>query len=104
MAAAGYKRITLCRVPINYKFIASSIQHVSRRLGTQALMQMLAGGLLSFCEMKKCNRTKPGDEKRISPACVICSPMNVEGSLSGMSPVLITRRYHLLDNSPATGR
>ena len=30
--------------------------------------------------------------------------MNVEGSLSSMAPVLITRRYNLLDNSPATGR
>ena len=30
--------------------------------------------------------------------------MNVEGSLSSIAPVLVTRRYHILDNSQVTGR
>ena len=67
MAAEGYKRNMFCPVPVKCQFTASSIQHVSRRLRTQALMQILAGGAAKLLLNKKCSRAKPGDEKRISP-------------------------------------
>ena len=68
-------------------------------------MKMLAGGLSSFCKIKKEIEPKPGDKKRISPDFgAHLLPMNVEGSLSSVDPVLVRRRHHLLDNLSATGR
>ena len=67
MAAAGYKRNIVCPVPNTCQFTASSIQHVRGLRETQALVQMLEGGLPSFGKIKKCNRAQPGDEKLISP-------------------------------------
>ena len=106
MAAAGCKRHIFCPVPIKCQFTASSIQHVSGRLRTQALRQMLAEGQPSFCKIKKCIFEPNPATKNEYPRLLvpICWPMNFEGSLSSMVPVLVTRGYHHLDSSPATGR
>ena len=100
MAAAGYKRSIFCPVPMNCQLTASSIQRVSGRLRTQTLVQMLAGG---FCKIKNAVELNPGKKNEYPRVSVpICGPMNVEGSLSSMAPVLVTRRHHF-DNSTATG-
>ena len=112
MAAGGYKRNIFRPVPTSCQFTASSIQHVPGRLRTQPLVQMLAGGLPSFCRVKKCNRAKPRDEKRIPPGFVAhlltheCRRESVEHGSTGASNALVsfswqfTGYWTLVDDTP----
>ena len=59
MAAAGCKRNIFDPVPTSCQFTASSIQHVSVRLRTQALVQMLAEGPPSFWKIKNAIESNP---------------------------------------------
>ena len=60
MTVAGCTRNIICPVPISTcQFTASSIQQISGRHRIHALVQMLAGGLPSFCAMEP----NPGTKK-----------------------------------------
>ena len=59
MAVAGYARNIFPYFNYLSQFTASSIQHVSGRLRSQALLQMLAGGLPSLSKKKNAIEPNP---------------------------------------------